>query len=134
MKAVNVIRALLLAHPPVAALLGPTSVIIGTVKQGVMPAIGITEISRNEQSTVARSGPAKMMRARIQVTVYASSYTMQKALLAAAGLGAGTHTGTVAGIAVRSVLPEGVGPDFSDDAAGIFEQSRDFIVTYVEAN
>lgn len=128
-----ILRALLLAHAPVTALVD--KVYTGTVPQdAVLPAIGIKEISRVEHDTVARSGPATLVTARIQVTVYSKSYPQQKALLTAAKLGSGVFTGLIAGVNVRSVLRDMVGPDFSDEAAGLFEQSRDFMVTYIEPN
>ena len=55
-------------------------------------------------------------------------------MLQAAKLGPGAHTGTVAGVEVRSVMRDVVGPDMVDDGAGIYQQSRDFKVVYVEAN
>jgi hypothetical protein len=134
MNAVVVMRALLLAHAPVVAIVGQ-QVFAGDVPQGEpLPAIGIKEISRIEQSTVANSGPANLVTARIQVTVYVKSYPAQKALLLAAKLGSGVHTGVIADVTVRSVTRDIVGPDMSDSDAGIFEQSRDFKVVYIEPN
>lgn len=134
MNGVVVMRTLLLAYGPVAALVSD-KVFAGTIPQGdILPAIGIKEISRTEQATVANDGPATLVTARIQVTVYSKSYPAQKALLLAAKLGAGVHTGEIAGVTVRSVLRDIVGPDMSDEDAGIFEQSRDFKVAYIEPN
>ena len=135
MSAVKVIRALLAAHAPVLALVPPARIVAGTVPQGtLLPAIGLTEISRVEMPTVSLGQRAVQVTARVQVTVHASAYPGQKVVLQAAKLGPGTHTGTVAGVAVRSVMRDVVGPDMSDDAAGIYQQSRDFKVVYVEAN
>lgn len=135
MSSVDVVRALLMAHAPVRALVDARNIVLGTVPQRVeLPAIGIREISRVEMSTVSLAQAAVLVRARVQVTVLAKSYDGQKALLQAAKLGPGAHTGEVVGIAVRSVTREQVGPDISDDDAGIFQQSRDFLVTYVEQN
>lgn len=134
MNAVVVMRSLLLAHPPVTALVGQ-QVYAGDIPQTVtLPAIGIKEISRDEQDTVARSGPVTLVTARVQVTVYAKSYPEQKVILNAAKLGAGTHTGTISGVEVRSVLRDTVGPDMGDSSIPTFEQSRDFKVAYIEAN
>ncbi|NML61832.1 hypothetical protein HHL21_12250 [Massilia sp. RP-1-19] len=134
MNAVVVMRSLLLAHAPVAAIVG-SKVFAGSVPQGTaLPAIGIKEISRPERITIANGGPATLVTARIQVTVYGTSYPQQKALLLAAKLGAGVHTGTIAGVDVRSVLRDTVGPDMGDESVPTFEQSRDFKVTYIEPN
>ncbi|MFC0131776.1 hypothetical protein [Massilia eurypsychrophila] len=126
-------NALLMAHSPLTDLVG-TEIWAGDVPVKSVPAVGIKEISRVEQDTVARSGPNTLVTARIQVTVYASSYPQQKALLTAAKLGPGVHTGEIAGTTVRSVLRDSVGPDLSNPEAGTFEQSRDFKVTYLEPN
>jgi len=45
------------------------------------------------------------------------------------------HRGTYLGFKTLSVLPAGVGPDLNDlDDDGVYEQSRDFMVTFAEAN
>lgn len=135
MSSVDVVRALLMGHLPVRALVQAKDIVLGTVPQRAeLPAIGIREISRVELATVSLSQAAVLVRARVQVTVLAKTYDSQKALLQAAKLGPGAHTGEIAGVAVRSVMREQVGPDISDDDAGIFQQSRDFLVTYVEQN
>jgi hypothetical protein len=131
MDGVAVIRALLLEHEPLVALVGDR-IMAGTVPAGVsLPAVGITEVGSNDLDTVARKAAA-LVTARIQVTVYANNYPQMKAALKAAGLGRGVFTGTIAGVKVLSVLRDTVGPDMSDEAPGLAEQSRDFKVTYVE--
>lgn len=124
-------RALLVAHAPLVALVPTARIVAGMVPSGALPAIGITEIGSNEHDTVARAG-SSLVTARVQVTVYATSYPEQKALLKAAKLGAGVHTGLTAGYAVRSVLRDLVGPDMGDETIPTFEQSRDFIVAFVD--
>lgn len=135
MAAVKIIRALLLAHAPVIALVGSGNIFAGTVPQGtILPAISIKEISRIESRTAGLNEATVMVTSRVQVTVLTNSYPQQKALLQAAKLGSGSHTGVIAGITVRSVTRDFVGPDLSNDDAGIFEQSRDFRVVFVETN
>ncbi|NIA00799.1 hypothetical protein [Massilia sp. CCM 8734] len=131
MSAVAIMRALLVAHAPLIALVPAARIAAGTVPSGALPAIGITEISGNEQDTVARTGNS-LVTSRVQVTVYAASYPQQKDVLKAARLGAGVHTGLIADYVVRSVLRDLVGPDMGDPAVPTFEQSRDFMVTYIE--
>lgn len=135
MDAVAVMRELLLAHAPLAALVGDR-IIAGSVPLSeVAPvAIGLNEVSRNEPDTVARSGTTTLVSARVQVTVYGATYRAMKEALNAARLGSGVFTGLIAGVQVRSVLRGSVGPDLSDEEPGISEQSRDFMVTYVEPN
>jgi hypothetical protein len=133
MDGVAVVRALLLAHAPMTDLAGD-QIFAGDAPVEAAPAVGIKEIGRVEQETVARSAPTTLVTARIQVTVYAKSYPQQKAMLKAARLGAGVHTRVIAGVTVRSVLRDAVGPDLSSPEVGLFEQSRDFKVAYLEPN
>ena len=135
MNGVLVMRELLLAHQSLLTLVPTAQIVAGTLPQGSpLPAIGVTEVSRNEFKTVSAGEATTLVSARIQVTVHAKNYPSQKAVLLAAKLGAGVHTGRIAGVKVRSVRRGDVGPDFSDDSAGIYQQSRDFIVTYIEPN
>ncbi|MEO7494719.1 MAG: hypothetical protein ABIT83_17535 [Massilia sp.] len=131
MSAVAIMRALLVAHAPLTDLVPIDRIEAGDVSKGSLPAIGIKEISGIEQDTVARASNT-LVTARVQVTVYATSYPQQKAILKAAKLGGGVFTGSVAGYSVRSVLRDLIGPDLSDNAAGTFEQSRDFKVAFIE--
>ena len=134
MNAVVVMRALLAAHAPLTALVDVGRIVAGTVPQGLVPAIGIRELSRSETRPVSLSRASALVAARVQVTVYAASYAQQKALIQAARLGPGAHTGVIAGVRVLSVLRDAVGPDLGDGADGVCEQARDFQVTYVEPN
>jgi len=129
MNAIAIMRALLLAHAPVVDLVGD-NVIAGDIDPGQVPAIGLREISRRDADTV--DGSSRMVTARVQTTVHAHDYGEQKQLLLATRLDDGVFTGTVAGAEVRSVLRDVVGPDLEDAEAGLFQQSRDFIVTYLD--
>lgn len=134
MDGVEVMRALLLAHAPLVALVGD-HVMAGTIPAGTpLPAVGIKEISRYGADTVARAGATTLVTARIQVTATSGSYPEMKDVLSATKLGAGTFTGTNAGVYVCSVLEDGVGPELTDDAPGLNQQSRDYKVTYREPN
>lgn len=135
MDAVAVMRALLLAHPPLTALVDDR-VIAGTVplSQVAPAAIGLSEVGRNDVTTVARNGSTTLVTARVQVTAYSTEYPLMKAVLNAARLGSGVFTGLIAGVQVLSVLRGSVGPDLSDEEPGIAEQSRDFHVAYLEQN
>lgn len=138
MSGVSIVVALLRAHAPVMALLPSTSVYAGPVPQGKpFPAISVTEISSNEQDTVNRDKPKTLVRSRVQVTVLAAGqggYAKMKELLLAAKLGAGNHTGMIGAYEVNSVRPESVNPEMPVDDDGIYEQSRDFMVTFQETN
>lgn len=133
MSGVAILRALLEANANVTML--TPRVVAGILPQGTsLPAIGVSTVSENEAPTTARNLSVKMIRERVQVTALAKDYVMMKRLIRAASLGPGTHAGMVLGIKVCSILPEGVGPEIPPGDDGIFEQSRDFMVTFLEPN
>lgn len=135
MSAVLIMRALLKAHAPLTAIVPAEKIFSGFVEQGEsLPAISITEPGRNEFSTLAQDEARSWIKARVQVTVHTKDYAQLKAILLAAKLGPGIHAGVIAGAKVKSVRRLAVGPDLSDDAAEIYQQSRDFMVTYLEPN
>lgn len=135
MSGVSIVLALLRTHAPVLALMPASSVYAGPVPQGKpFPALSLTEVSSNEHDTVNRDRPKTLVRSRVQVTVLAASYQQMKQLLLAAKLGAGNHTGMIGAYEVNSVRPAGVGPEIPPDDAGVYEQSRDFMVTFLETN
>lgn len=135
MSGVAIIRQLLTERAAVTAIVPAAKIFGGTVPQAtILPALGVSEVGSNEQSTTARRLVTKMIRERVQVTALAKDYGTMKRLLKAAALGAGVHTGTVLGYRVRSILPEGTNPEIPPADDGIYEQSRDFMVTFIEAN
>lgn len=135
MSGVAIIRELLANHAPLTALVPAASIRSGSLPQKqTPPAISVRSISANEQRTTARNLQSKMIRERVQVTCYASTFELMERMLKAAALGRGVYTGIVKTFAVRSVLPESVGPYIEATDDKIHEQSRDFMVTFIEAN
>lgn len=135
MSGVAIIRTLLANHAPLLALMPASKIIAGQIRQDtVLPAISIRTISENEQATSARNLTVKMLRERVQVTIYTKDFVQLDKIRKACSLGRGVHTGTVATFKVLSVLPEYVGPYLGPDGDEIHEQSRDFMVTFIEAN
>lgn len=136
MSGVAIIRALLAAHAPVRDIIvTERSIVAGVLPQGsTVPALSVHTIDSDEVATLARNLSVKTIRERVQVTALAGDYVLMKRLLKAAALGPGVHTGTVLGIRVKSILPAGVGPEIPPGDDRIYEQSRDFMVTFVEAN
>lgn len=136
MSGAAIVRALLAAHQPVRDLIPDGArIVAGILPQGSqVPALSAHTIDEDEIPTMARNLSVRTVRERVQVTALAHDYITMKRLLKAAALGPGVHTGVVAGIRVKSVLPAGVGPEIPPGEDGIREQSRDFMVTYVEAN
>lgn len=132
-----IIRAMLRAHAPLTAKIPAARIEVGGLPQGaVLPAISITEISAyTVQDTTRRRTATEAIRSRVQVTVYTKDdYATLKQVLLLAKMGPGVHAGQIGPWFVNSVTPAGVGPEIprSDDL--IYEQSRDFMVTFAEAN
>lgn len=136
MSGVAIVRAMLAAHAPLLALVPAIKVFAGGIPQGtVLPAIGVSEVGNNEQTTTARNLSTKMIRERVQVTVLTNNdYPLLKRVLKAAALGPGMHTGQVLTYKVRSVMDQGTNPEIPVADDRIYEQSRDFMVTFIEAN
>lgn len=135
MSGVAIIRELLATWTPLTALVPAARVYAGQAPQGaVMPAVSVSEVGVRERPTVARRTQGKTSTARVQVTVLTKDYPSMKAAIKAAALGPGVHTGTVKGYSVKSVEQDGIGPEIPPAEDGIFEQSRDFLVTFSEPN
>lgn len=133
MSDVKVIRALLVAHAPLVALVPAARIMAGTVPQGTsLPALSINTISNVERQKVADDGTHTLMTSRTQVTVHAKSYPEQKALLKLVGQAITGGRRPVADVLVANVLRDVIGPDLSDPVVGTFEQTRDFRVVYYE--
>ncbi len=135
MSATVIMRELLIARSSVTSVVPAARIFVGAVPQtATLPAILITDIGGNEIPTVARQRAFTTIRARVQVTVYARSYDAQESLLLACKLGPGVHTGEVGGYHVNAVQPQGTNPAMPPGDDKIFERSRDFIITFKEAN
>lgn len=139
MSATAIVRALLVTHAPLTALVPAARIIAGIIPQNTtLPAISITEISSNPKITTTRRATAtEPMESRVQVTVLTkgeNAYRQLKAILHAAKLGKGVHTGVIAGFDVNSVMPVNVNPEIPPADDGIYEQSRDFMVVFAEPN
>lgn len=136
MSGAAIVRALLAGSAPVLALVPAARIITGQIPQGtVLPAIGVTPVGGFEKAqSTARNLPQKMTEERIQVTVWAKNYMDVEKVLKAASIGPGVHTGTVVGFKVRAVLPSTTGPYIGPQGDEIHERSRDFVVTFMEAN
>ena len=137
MSASAIIRELLANHAPLTAIVAPAKIRVGNIPQDLtkqLPAIGVRPVSSNENWTTARNLKNKMIRERVQVTVFANDFITMERALKAASLGRGVHTGVVKGFRVCSILPESTNPYFGPADDNIHEQSRDFMVTFIEAN
>lgn len=138
MSAVAIVRALLASHAPLLALVPATRIYAGPAPQfDVLPIVSVTRVYGDEISTIARRQAGKTMRVRVQVTVLTKDpggFAAGENILKAAALGAGVHTGQVLSYHVKSILPQGEGPDLPVGDDKIHEKSRDFMVTFSEPN
>lgn len=136
MSGVAILRELLSKHAPVTQIVtAPRNIVAGILPQNTtVPALSVHQISGYEFQTVARLSNRKQIRERVQVTALARDYPTMKKLLKATALGKGVKTGIVLGFQVLSILPDYEGPEIPPGDDGIYEQSRDFMVTFVEAN
>lgn len=131
MSGVAVLRYLLANNAPLIAVVPAARIIAGVIPQGTtLPAIGISQISGVENLTVAMAEGGIFRTDRVQVTVHASSYSSKKSILALVRTACAHQSGTVNGVKLDSILPDGEGPDLDDEAAVIYEQSRDFMVRW----
>jgi hypothetical protein len=138
MSGVAIVRALLAAHAPLLAIVPAERIFSGPIPQGTaLPAVGVTTAASAEIRATTRNASSRTNRERVQVTVQTRDplgYATQKRAIQAAALGRGLHTGIVLGYNVKAVEPYGVNPDILPDESKIYEQSRDFMVTFSEPN
>jgi hypothetical protein len=132
---VAIIRELLARDPAVVVMVPADRIVAGLLKQGSpIPALTAHQVGDTEAETTARNLSLRMMRERVQVTALAKDWVTMKKIIKAASLGGGVYTGTVLGFKVCSVLPLGANGEIPPGEDGIYEQSRDFMVTFLEAN
>jgi hypothetical protein len=124
----------LAAYEPLVALVPLLRIFVGdTLPVGTaVPALLITEISGVPRNTVSMDEPNRLISTRVQVSVHARSYPEQDQILSLVRAAMPNLYGVVAGIKVRSILPDIVGPDLSNPEASIFIKSRDFKIAYLE--
>lgn len=135
MSAVAVIRYLLANDATLTAQVPATRIMAGVLPLATaLPAISVVEISAVDRNTVAMNESARMVTSRVQVTVKATTYPQAKQLIELVRKACPHTTGTVAGVAVKAVLPEATGPDIEDLEVGSRDQSRDFVVQWAAQN
>lgn len=132
MSDVKVIKHLLHTNATLTAQVPTTRIMAGELPQGAtLPAISIKHISTLRRHAVAGTA-TEFCTSRVQITVHASDYPEQKSIARLVRGALPRTRGTVAGVNVDSVMHELDGPDMSDDDAGIFECSVDYIIRYAE--
>ena len=134
MSGIKVIHYLLGQSAALVAAVPAARILTSYVPLGTtLPAVCVNEISVVEDWDLAM-GAGRLARARIQVTVHAPSYIEQKDLLELVRLACPNQRGVINGVTVDSILPDAMGPDLRLDDAGVFMQSRDFLVRFVLAS
>lgn len=133
MSATVVIRHLLVGNTQVAALVPASRIRLGILPLGTeLPAIGITSVSGVPHNTLSMAEPQRLVRERIQVTVYGKTYPEMDQTLRAVVNAVRNRFETIAGLAVRSIVPSTIGPDIEYIDPVIFTKSIDFHVSYLQ--
>lgn len=131
MSGVAIARYVLANAAAVTAQVPAARIFIGNIPTNTaLPAIGIMHISGTERDTVALSEASRYRMDRVQVTVHAATYGSKVAILELARTALSPKRGTLNGYDVDSILQAGEGPDFDDEAAKVYERSRDFMVRW----
>jgi hypothetical protein len=129
---VHVTRYLLANNAGVTAVVPADRIMAGILPQGIaLPALAVTHVSTLRKNYVAETA-VDWCTSRVQVTGMASTYPALKALMALVRAALPRSRGNVDGVAVDAIVSDLEGPDFRDDAEGIFMQSHDFQVTFNE--
>jgi hypothetical protein len=129
MSGVSAVRFILANNAALVALVPAAKIFVGVVPLNtVLPAIAVTQISGVPHLTVSMRESGRIETDRVQVTVLTKTYqtNISAAVLAALP----NQSGSVNGVRLDSLLPDGVGPDLYDDAAVVYERSRDFIARW----
>lgn len=128
---VKAIRSLLANNASLTAVVPAARIMAGPLPQGTdSPALAITHVSAMPRLMVA-AGSSQFFTARVQVTVLAPSYAVQRQVLKLVRDAVPRKPGTVNNVQVDAILPDVEGPDFTSDA-GLYMGSHDFVVTYTE--
>lgn len=131
MSGVAIARYVLANAAAVTAQVPAARIFIGNIPTNTaLPAIGIAHISGTERDTVSLAEASRFRRDRVQVTVHAATYGAKVSILDLARTALSPKRGTLNGYDVDSIMQAGEGPDFDDEAARIYERSRDFMVAW----
>lgn len=131
MSGVAVIRYLLANNATLTAQVPAAKIMAGPIPiNTVLPAISVAQVSGVQNLNVAMNSTPRLITDRVQVTVMANTYPLQKSILALIRAACPHTRGTINGIDCDSILPDAEGPDFRDDVAAIFMQSQDYMVKF----
>jgi hypothetical protein len=133
MSGVAIVRALLVLHAPLLAVVPASRIKAGVPPLGTaLPCIGITRVSGQDRNIVKPRSTVRVTE-RVQITVMASTYPQQEAVMALARKACRDKQGTYAGYTGCLVLTYSQGPDDSaDDGSGIYVGTQDFSVAFIQ--
>jgi hypothetical protein len=132
MRAEKVVKTLLSGATAVTALVG-TRIYPGPIPQGTtLPAISYEHISTVALRTLDAAAGYNLVQSRIEVSAVAKTYSDQKSLVEEIRKALDYQRGTIAGIAVTSIIRGSAGPDLRDDDVQLYTQAVDFLVTLRE--
>ena len=133
MSATTVIRHLLAGSAAVTGAVPAGRIRLGILPLGTrLPAIGITSVSGVPRNTLSMAEPQRLVRERVQITLYAANYPdLDRVMWLVAGA-EGNRRETIAGLVVRSIVPSTIGPDLEYIDPVIFARSADFHVSYLQ--
>lgn len=133
MSDVKIVRALLAANAALTAVVPGLRIFAGRIPQGAaLPAICVNTVSSVERHRVKDAGGVILVTSRTQVTVQSTSYPVQKDVIRLIGLAIKGGRRVVGGVTVADIQRDIVGPDLSDPATELYQQSRDFRVKYFQ--
>ncbi len=132
MSDVKVVSYLLTHNTALLVAVPSSKIISGLIPVGTtLPAIGISHISTMRRNAV-KKGVTDFCTSRVQITVQAATYPLQKSILKLIREALPRTRATVNSVMVDDILIDIEGPDLRDDEAGIYQGSQDFKVTYNE--
>lgn len=133
MDGVAAVLAVLEADAALIALVPVENIAAGPRPLGtVLPAISLASVSKVDLN-LPSPAPTRFVRERVQVTVAASNYPEQRAVLRAVRKAAADKLyPAVAGISGVTIHTESAGPDFMNEAGSLWLGSQDFLVKYNE--
>lgn len=134
MSGAAIVGTLLRANSNLIAVVPAAKIFNGVIPIAtVLPALSIIEVDAVETRSVRMAVDEVLTRSRVQVTVQAKAYATQKQVLELVRKALPHTRGTVGSYWVDSILPDSAGPDMQEVDAGIYMQSRDFLVTFAAA-
>ncbi len=133
MSGVKVVRYLLASDTDLLAQVPVTRIISGKIPQGtLLPAVGLGFAGGDWRTETDNNDTTKYSTCRIQVTVQAANYPQLEMLMPLVRAAVPRVYGSVNGVNVAAVMLDVEGPDMSNDDAGFYVRTQDFIVSFNE--